>query len=107
MPRIKARKQANGITRYTAIIRIRRGGAIPTVRAARSLIDPPLSVELNTARLSWRILPCSRASNTAQPRSPNSVARDARDRAPEHDPGPDEVVGPRRRSCPLACLERK
>lgn len=28
MPTIKARKQANGITRYTAIIRIRRGGAI-------------------------------------------------------------------------------
>jgi len=28
MPTIKARKQANGMTRYTAIIRIRRGGAI-------------------------------------------------------------------------------
>lgn|ERR1700683_3110999 len=27
MPTIKARKQANGITRYTAIVRIRRGGA--------------------------------------------------------------------------------
>ena len=28
MPTIKARKQANGITRYTAIVRMRRGGAI-------------------------------------------------------------------------------
>jgi len=28
MPTIKVRKQANGITRYTAIVRIRRGGAI-------------------------------------------------------------------------------
>jgi hypothetical protein len=28
MPTIKARRQANGITRYTAIVRIRRGGAI-------------------------------------------------------------------------------
>jgi hypothetical protein len=28
MPTIKARKQANGLTRYTAIIRIRRAGAI-------------------------------------------------------------------------------
>jgi integrase len=28
MPTIKARKQANGLTRYTAIVRIRRGGAI-------------------------------------------------------------------------------
>ena len=28
MPTIKARKQANGTTRYTAIVRIRRGGAI-------------------------------------------------------------------------------
>jgi len=28
MPTIKARKQANGITRYTAIVRIRRVGAI-------------------------------------------------------------------------------
>jgi len=28
MPTIKARKQANGITRYTAIVRIRRGGTI-------------------------------------------------------------------------------
>ncbi len=28
MPTIKVRKQANGITRYTAIVRIRRAGAI-------------------------------------------------------------------------------
>jgi hypothetical protein len=28
MPTIKARKQANGMTRYTAIVRIRRGGVI-------------------------------------------------------------------------------
>jgi hypothetical protein len=28
MPTIKVRKQANGITRYTAIVRIRRGGVI-------------------------------------------------------------------------------
>jgi hypothetical protein len=28
MPTIKVRKQANGITRYTAIVRVRRGGAI-------------------------------------------------------------------------------
>jgi hypothetical protein len=45
MPTIKVRKQANGITRYTAIVRIRRGGAIPH-RESRTFAH-------RSAALSW------------------------------------------------------
>lgn len=45
MPTIKARKQANGVTRYTAIVRMRRGGAI-IHRESRTFAH-------RTAALSW------------------------------------------------------
>ncbi len=45
MPTIKVRKQANGNTRYTAIVRIRRGGAI-LYRESRTFAH-------RSAALSW------------------------------------------------------
>ena len=45
MPTIKARKQANAVTRHTAIVRIRRGGAI--------LLRESKTFAHRTAALSW------------------------------------------------------
>ena len=43
MPTIKARKQASGETRYTAIVRIRRGGSV-IHREAKTFTHPTAAV---------------------------------------------------------------
>jgi hypothetical protein len=59
MPTIKARKQANGQTRYTAIVRIRRAGVI-LHRESRTFTHR--SAAITWAKLFSRIHPRSPAS---------------------------------------------
>ena len=84
MATIKARKQADGSTRYTAIVRIRSGKAIvhQESRDLRASLRGAVSWAKHR-EVAWKILPRSRASNrcTHVRRAHPLVHRHLRDRS--------------------------